>query len=91
MKREEKKKNENGALYEPAEGKYHLPIYTHDVAVPAMDWQYLIDVYVANYGHKPDPELFRQHIDDLINEIRENAMSAFFLCKDRIMEEISEQ
>lgn len=78
----------SGQLYEPQEGKYDLPIFTHDNAVSAFDWQYLIDTYVANYGHKANPQKFREHILEFMQMLSEDVMETFELCEDQIMREV---
>lgn len=80
-----------GQLYEPQEGKYDLPIFTNDNAVSAFDWQYLIDTYIANYGHKASPVTFKAHIREFLRMISEDVMETFDLCEDGIMREIKEE
>lgn len=77
-------------LYEPQEGKYDLPIFDHDNAVSAFDWRYLIDTYIANYGHKANPQMFKKHIREFLDMISEDVMETYELCEERIIEEVKD-
>ena len=79
-----------GQLYEPEEGKYNLPIFINDNAVSAYTWQYIIDTYTANYGHKADDKKFRKHLREFLDMISEDVMETYDLCKTQIMKEVRE-
>lgn len=78
----------DGQLYEPQEGKYDLPIFDDDNAVSAFTWRYLIDTYVANYGHKANTVTFKKHLRAFLDMIEEDVMETYELCEDRILKEV---
>jgi len=80
-----------GQIYEPKEGKYVLPIFVNDNAISAFTWQYIIDTYVANYGHKADEKLFKRHISDILSMIRIDVNETFELCKENILKEVESE
>lgn len=78
----------DGQIYEPVEGKYSLPIFTNDNAIGAYTWQYLIDVYVANYGHDASEKKFKRHLKEFLTMIEEDVYDTFDLCKENILKEV---
>lgn len=78
-------------LYNPEKGKheYDLPIFDNDNAIGEYTWRYLMDTYVANYGHNPDPQKFREHIMEFMQMLTDDVMETFDLCEEKIMEGIS--
>lgn len=79
----------DGQLYEPVEGKYDLPIFDNDNAISAYDWRYLIDTYVANYGHNADRSKFKKHIREFLRMINEDVMETYDLCEEQILKEVA--
>jgi len=79
-----------GQIYEPQEGKYDLPIFVNDCAIPSFTWKELIDTYVANNGHKADEELFRELLMEIMQFIADDVVETFELCKENILKEVSE-
>ena len=77
-----------GQLYEPKEGSYNLPIFENDNAISAFTWRYLIDTFIANYGHNANPELFRDHIQKFLRMIIEDVWETYTLCEKEILKEV---
>lgn len=76
-------------LYDPSEGKYHLPIFDTDVAIPQYTWRELIDIYVSNYGHKVNDQKFREHIVGIMQEVLDKVtLDTYEICKSQILKEI---
>ena len=77
-------------IYEPTRinPEYTLPIFDSDTAILSYTWRELIDIYVANYGHDPDPEKFREHIKEIIREVTDDVMETYKLCQDGILKEV---
>ena len=80
-----------GQLYEPKEGSYNLPIFTHDNAISSFTWQYVIDTFIANYGHNANPRLFRDHIITIICMIRDDVLETYNLCEKEILKEVEKK
>ena len=77
-----------GQIYEPIEGKYDLPIFDHDNMISAYTWRYLIDTYIANYGH--DPAKLDKHLREFLKMIREDVMDTYSLVKEDLRKEIAD-
>lgn len=76
-------------LYKPKENAtYKLPIHSEENVFAGATWQFLIDTYVANNGHKVNPQQFREHILEHMQMVTDDIMDTLPLVIDRIMEEI---
>ena len=66
----------------------HIPIFDTDYAVSGFDWRYLMDTYVANYGHEGVTKAkLKLHLKDLLKEITEDAFDSFDYLADELVRE----
>ncbi len=79
-----------GQIYAPVKGKYNLPIFVNDAMVSSFSWQYLIDTYIANHGHKADPKEFRSHLVEFVRSVEEDIVETYLMCEAGIMKEIED-
>ena len=80
-------------LYDPSEGKfpYKSSILDCDTAVPSWTWRDFIDTYIADYGHIPDEEKFREHIIEIMQMLTNNLMDALPLVIGNILKEVKNE
>lgn len=64
-----------------------IPVFDTDNVISGFDWRYLIDTYVANYGHDVDEAKLRSHLRYLLNEIRNDALDSFEAIKEELVKE----
>ena len=75
-------------LYKENSKQYPLPIFDSDDAIPSYTWRELIDIYVANHGHKVTDKDFRNHMDEIVREIKKQMLDEYSLVKGTVLTEI---
>ena len=77
----------SGQLYDPAMGKYELPIFDNDNLFTSYTLRLFIDTLVANYGHNVTKNDVVNHFLDVKSMLMTDARGTLDLCMDSILKE----